>query len=180
MTNEALVIVDMSNDFVHDNGNLTAGKPAQEIVPYIMQTAEEFLTNGGTVVIAMDSHDENDPHFDLWPIHNVVGSWGHELYGDLKTWFKKNESHSNLLMIPKADYNAFFDTGLSEKLKERMIDKVHVVGVATDICVFLTTAGANSNKFKTVIHKRGVATFTKLGDVFINQAKALFHTEIIE
>ncbi|MFX0560902.1 hypothetical protein TEPIDINF_002337 [Tepidibacillus infernus] len=42
MTNEALVIVDMSNDFVHDNGNLTAGKPAQEIVPYIMQQQRNF------------------------------------------------------------------------------------------------------------------------------------------
>ena len=35
MVREALLIVDMSNDFVADNGTLTVGKPAQEIVPYI-------------------------------------------------------------------------------------------------------------------------------------------------
>lgn len=180
MKNEALIIVDMSNDFVHNEGNLTAGKPAQEIVPYIIETADKFLINGGTVVITMDSHDENDAHFNLWPKHNVIGTWGQELYGDLMPWYVDNKANSNLLMIPKADYNAFFNTGLAEKLKDRGIDKVHVVGVATDICVFLTTAGADSNKFETAIHKRGVATFTEHGDTFINQAKALFHTEVIE
>lgn len=35
MSKEALLIVDMSNDFVADNGTLTVGKLAQEIVPYI-------------------------------------------------------------------------------------------------------------------------------------------------
>lgn len=180
MKNEALIIVDMSNDFVHDQGNLTAGTPAQEIVPYIIETANKFLESDGKVVITMDAHTEDDPHFKLWPKHNVIGTWGQELYGDLKTWFEKNQENPNLLVVPKADYNAFFNTDLTDKLKNSGIDKVHVVGVATDICVFLTTAGADSNKFKTAIHKRGVATFTQLGDTFINQAKALFHTEIID
>ena len=39
---EALLIVDMSNDFVADNGSLTAGKPAQEIVSYIKGLATRF------------------------------------------------------------------------------------------------------------------------------------------
>ena len=34
---EALLIIDMSNDFVDDKGGLTAGKPAQEIVPNIIK-----------------------------------------------------------------------------------------------------------------------------------------------
>lgn len=180
MGNEALIIVDLSNDFVHDQGNLTAGKPAQEIVPYIIETADKFLKNGGKVVITLDVHTEDDAHFNLWPKHNVIGTWGQELYGDLKTWYERNQENPNLLIVPKADYNAFFNTDLADKLRNRSIDKVHVVGVATDICVFLTTAGADSNKFKTAIHKRGVATFTNQGDIFINQAKALFHTEIID
>lgn len=180
MNNEALIIVDMSNDFVHDQGNLTAGKPAQEIIPYIVATADKFLTNGGKVVITMDAHAEDDAHFNLWPKHNVIGTWGQELFGDLKSWYMNNRENPNLFVVPKTDYNAFFNTGLADKLKESKIDKVHVVGVATDICVFLTTAGADSYNFKTTIHKRGVATFTELGDTFINQAKALFHTEIID
>ena len=63
--NEALLIVDMSNDFVADTGTLTVGKPAQEIVPYIIKLANQFLGNGQLVVIGMDAHEENDPHFDF-------------------------------------------------------------------------------------------------------------------
>ena len=33
---DALIVVDMSNDFVHDKGGLTAGKPAQDIVDNIL------------------------------------------------------------------------------------------------------------------------------------------------
>ncbi|CAM5193241.1 hypothetical protein UACE39S_04369 [Ureibacillus acetophenoni] len=42
MAKEALIIVDMSNDFVAEDGSLTAGKPAQEIVPYIVDLAKDL------------------------------------------------------------------------------------------------------------------------------------------
>lgn len=58
-------MVDMSNDFVSDNGTLTVGKPAQEIVPYIKELATRFLAKGDIVVVSMDAHQPNDPHFEL-------------------------------------------------------------------------------------------------------------------
>jgi len=180
MSKQALIIVDMSNDFVADRGSLTAGKPAQDVVPYIIEQANEFLQNHQVVVVAMDAHEENDIHFDLWPAHNIVGTKGQELYGDLMTWFTENASNPNVIYQPKTNYNAFFKTNLAEKLKELDVEKVHVVGVCTDICDFLTVAGADAEGFKTVIHKRGVATFTDLGDTFINHMKTCFFTEIIE
>lgn len=180
MTKEALIIVDMSNDFVADEGTLTAGKPAQEIVPYIVELAKDFINRDQVVVVAMDAHQENDPHFELWPAHNVVGTKGQELYGDLMTWYIENELNPNVMMQPKEDYNAFFKTGLAEKLREKGVEKVHVAGVCTDICNYLTVAGADAEGFKTVIHKRGSATFTDLGETFINQMKRCFFTEIVE
>lgn len=180
MTKEALIIVDMSNDFVADEGTLTAGKPAQEIVPYIVDLAKDFINRDQVVVVGMDAHQENDPHFELWPAHNVVGTKGQELYGDLMTWYKENEANPNVIMQSKENYNAFFKTGLAEKLREKGVEKVHVAGVCTDICNYLTIAGADAEGFKTVIHKRGSATFTDLGDTFINQMKRCFFTEIVE
>src|SRR5690625_6061385 len=73
MEKEALLIVDMSNDFVADDGPLTVGKPAQEIVPYIQDLGTRFLAEGNVVVVSMDAHQPNDPHFELWPPHNIVG-----------------------------------------------------------------------------------------------------------
>lgn len=180
MKNEALIIVDMSNDFVADNGGLTVGKPAQEIVPYIIEKANEFIANGGTVVIAMDAHQENDPHFEVWPVHNVIGTKGQELYGELMTWFKQFQLHPNVIVQPKTDYNAFHDTQLALKLKSRFIEKVHVTGVCTDICNLLTVAGANANGFKTAIHVKGSATFSEKGPAAIEHMKAIFNTEIID
>lgn len=180
MEREALIIVDMSNDFVADDGSLTVGKPAQQIVPYIIEKANEFLESDNVVVFAMDAHHENDPHFDLWPPHNVIGTKGQELFGDLKKWYDDNVLNSNVIMLPKSNYNAFFNTDLAEKLRSFAVNKVHIVGVCTDICDFLTVAGADAEGFKTAIHKRGVATFTDLGETFIQHMKTCFFTEIIE
>lgn len=187
MKKEALVIVDMSNDFVADNGTLTAGKPAQEIVPYIVELANKFIHEGNHVVMSMDAHIENDPHFELWPAHNVVGTEGQKPYGDLGKFVDEVSGFidnvagsSNYHYVPKTNYNAFFGTDLAEKLKALEVEKVHLVGVCTDICIFLTASGADAEGFKTAVHKRGVATFTDQGETFINHMKTCFHSEIIE
>lgn len=178
MKKEALVIVDMSNDFVADEGSLTVGKPAQAIVPYIIELGNQFIENGQPVVVAMDAHQPNDSHFDLWPVHNVVGTKGQELYGQLNEWYQENKQ--DITYLPKENYNAFFKTGLAEQLKENQVEKVHVVGVTTDICDFLTIGGADAEGFKTAIHKQGVATFTDLETTMLNHMVRCFHTEIIE
>lgn len=180
MTKEALLIVDMSNDFVADNGTLTVGKSAQELVPYIEKLANSFLAEGNVVVVSMDAHQPNDPHFELWPPHNIVGTEGQRLYGELDDWFQNNKDNKRLIYMPKTNYNAFFQTDLAEALRNLGVEKVHTVGVTTDICDFLTVAGADAEGFKTAIHKRGVATFTEIGDTVINHMKLCFHTEIID
>lgn len=180
MAKEALLIVDMSNDFVADHGTLTVGKPAQAIVPYIKELATRFLAEGNVVVVTMDAHQPNDPHFALWTPHNIVGTEGQQLYGELYDWFQNNKDNENLIYTPKTNYNAFFKTDLAETLRNLGVEKVHTVGVCTDICDFLTVAGADAEGFKTAIHKRGVATFTDLGETMINHMKLCFHTEIVE
>ncbi|NMD71256.1 cysteine hydrolase [Bacillus sp. DNRA2] len=180
MAKEALLIVDMSNDFIADHGTLTAGKPAQDIVPYIIELATSFLTKGNVVVVTMDAHQPNDPHFELWPKHNIVGTKGQQLYGELHGWFQNNKDHENVIYTPKTNYNAFFQTDLAETLRGLGVGMVHTVGVCTDICDFLTVAGADAEGFKTAIHKQGVATFTDLGETMVNHMKLCFHTEIIE
>lgn len=180
MGKEALLIVDMSNDFVHDKGSLSAKEPAQEIVPYIKELATKFISDGNVVVVTMDAHQPNDPHFKKWVPHNVVGTWGQKIYGELNDWYQENKKNKNVIYTPKTNYNAFFKTDLAVNLKNADVEKVHVVGVCTDICDFLTVAGAEAEGFETVIHKKGVATFTANGELFMTQMNLCFHTEIIE
>lgn len=180
MSKEALLIVDMSVDFVADHGGLTVGKPAQEIVDYIIETANDFLRREQIVVVAMDAHQPKDFHFELWPVHNVIGTEGQKLYGKLEDWYVAQSEHNNLIYVPKTNYNAFFNTDLAELLRAQDVEKVHTVGVCTDICDFLTVAGADAEGFKTAVHRRGVATFTPNGELFLNHMTVCFHTEVIE
>lgn len=180
MAKEALVIVDMSHDFVAEEGTLTVGKPGQEIVPYIKSLAEDFLSANNNVVIAMDAHEPNDPHFDLWPEHNVVNTPGQKIYGELDEWFQENKEHEKVHYFPKGNYNSFFETDLADTLRGLGVETVHVVGVTTDICVFQTIGGADAEGFKTVTHRRGVATFTDLGETMLEHMTRCFHTEIVD
>ncbi|ACV57911.1 cysteine hydrolase family protein [Alicyclobacillus acidocaldarius] len=175
---EALLVVDMSNDFVHDEGTLTVGKPGQAIVPYILSLADRMLASGGVVAICMDEHDPDDRHFRDWPPHNVRGTWGQQLYGDLAAWYERHKEHPDVWYVPKRSYNAFYNTGLGERLRERGVHRVHVCGVCTDICDFLTVAGAYDEGFHAAVHRQGCATFTDLGDIFLEHMRRLFHAEI--
>lgn len=179
MSQEALLIVDMSNDFIATDGTLTVGEPGQAIVPYIKSLAEEFISRGNNVVVAMDAHQPDDEHFELWPAHNVIGTEGQALYGELDEWFQINQDNKLVTYLPKENYNAFFNTGLAELLQAKGVDTVHVVGVTTDICVFNTVSGADAHGFKTKVHSQGVATFTDLGELMLEHMTRCFHTEIL-
>jgi nicotinamidase-related amidase len=179
LSKEALLIIDMSNDFVSEKGSLTVGKTAKAIVGSIVETATDFIKRDQVVAVCMDSHEEDDTHFELWPAHNVKGTWGQELYGELQTWFENHKNHPNVIYIPKPEYDAFFNTDLDKRLKEKKVEKVHLVGVCTDICNFLTAYGAYARGYKTVAHQDKMATFTENHSTFINHMKTVFKTEVI-
>ena len=176
---DALIVVDMSNDFVHDRGNLTAGKPAQMITDKMLETVKDFADKGKPVVFAMDAHAKDDEHFKLWPAHNVKGTWGQQLYGELDEWYQENKDRDNVIWLDKSEYDAFYRTGLAEMLRSRDVDEVLVGGVCTDICVFNTVYGAYKEGFRTKVDPALCATFTDNGETFINQMNAIYKTEII-
>ncbi len=149
---KVLLVVDMLKDFVYDDGALTCGKPAQEIVPYIQQLLEEFRNRGDRVIYIADAHDPDDPEFKMWPPHCVQGTEGAQVIDELKP--KDDE-----LVIPKKRYSGFFGTNLEDVLKQIGPEEVHVVGVCTSICVLFTTADLRNRDYPTVVHARGVADF---------------------
>lgn len=182
---DGLIIVDMSNDFVADDGTLTVGKPAQDIVPHIISLADRFLKEDGLIVNAMDQHAKDDPHFELWPPHNISGTSGAELYGELGIWWQEHQRNArwprHLWDVPKPGYDAFYGTCLDGILKERMphIKTLHFCGVCTDICVFASVMSAYHRGYKTVVHARGCATFTGQYFQFLEHMDRCFRTEIV-
>ena len=173
------LVVDMSNDFVDDNGTLTAGKVAQDIVDAILKRLNLFFENGEIIVFCMDSHTEDDPHFQLWPPHNIKGTWGSNLYGNLFEWYNERKNSNNVYFVEKSEYDAFYNTDLENILKQNGVNTVYVSGVCTDICVFNTVYGAYKAGLRTVVAADECATFTQNQKIFLDHMNAIYKTEII-
>lgn len=163
---EALLIIDYTNDFVADKGALTVGKKAQDLEENILSLANDFLRNKGWIFLPTDLHTPNDPYHPeskLFPPHNKKDTWGREFYGKLNKFVKDHEDNDHVQILDKTRYSSFAGTPLDLRLRERKIETVHLVGVCSDICVLHTAMDAYNLCYKIVIHKKGIATFTKNG-----------------
>lgn len=163
---KGLLNVDYTNDFVAADGALTCGTPGQTLHDYIVQITKTFYEQEDYVAFLIDQHFENDalhPESKLFPQHNIDGTDGRKLYGDLENLYQKIKENENVEYFDKTRYSAFAGTNLELKLRERDIKELHIVGVCTDICVLHTAVDAYNKGFKIVIHKKGVASFNQLG-----------------
>lgn len=181
MSKKALIIIDYNNDFVADDGKLTAGSPAQEIDKKIASLVDEFNKSGDFLVNACDDHDENEkysPEVSMFPAH-CFSEYGKSLYGDTKIAVDKFPK-DRYLYIPKLRYSAFAATALDLKLKEREVKEVHLVGVCTDICVLHCAIDAYNLGYKIVVYKDGVASFNQQGhDYCLTHFKNVLGGEVL-
>lgn len=163
---KALLVIDYSNDFVAPEGVLTAGQAAQALAKPISQLMKQFIAARELVIVANDTHEKKDvkhPEYPLFPPHNIRGTWGQELYGEVKTTFDALCQHDHCLYTPKRRYSAFEGTNIPLWLQEQEVREVWLVGVATDICILHTAIGAFNRGYPLVIPTNGVASFNARG-----------------
>lgn len=159
---KALLNIDYTYDFVAPDGKLTAGEPAQQLHDYIVNTTREFIVNGDYTIFAIDAHEENDPYHPetkLFPPHNIIGTDGQNLYGELEAVYQEHSDNENVYYTDKSRYSAFAGTDVEQRLRAREIKEIHLVGVCTDICILHTAIDAYNKGFDIVIHKNGVSSF---------------------
>lgn len=144
----ALIIVDVQNDFC-EGGSLPVTRGAA-VAPAI----NDYLAGEPGyrhVVATQDFHVQPDDHFSdrpdyssSWPPHCIAGSAGAELRPDLDTSrieavFRKGAFAAAYSGFEGVDQNG---TPLLDWLRERGVDEVDVVGIATDHCVRRTAEDA--------------------------------------
>lgn len=162
----AFLTIDYTYDFVATDGKLTTGEPGQAIEDKMVSLTKEFIENGDYVVFAIDCHDPSDsyhPENKLFPAHNVEGTTGRSLYGELELLYEKNKDKETVYWIDKRHYSAFSGTDLDIRLRERKIEEIHLAGVCTDICVLHTAIDAYNLGYKIVVHEGAVASFDSIG-----------------
>ncbi|WP_196600372.1 cysteine hydrolase family protein [Pectinatus frisingensis] len=167
---KALLVIDMLNDFIEENGSMQCGNAGREIIPFIKNIVSYFHKNNDKVFFVCDNHKEHDKEFDHFPKHCVKGSWGSTIVSSLTP--KQND-----IIVLKKRYSAFFQTNIESMLED--CDEIHFVGVCTNICILFSVEEAYNRGFKTVIHKNGVASFdAEVHKYSLEQMNILFGAEI--
>ena len=152
MLKKAIIIVDMLNDFVDENGALYCGDTARSIIPFIQERIMSYRDRKELVIYLQDSHDEDDKEFEKFPKHSVAGTWGSEVIPELSP-------QAGETVMPKKRYSGFYGTELENVLSSAGIAEVEVVGVCTSICVMDTVGGLANRDYKTTVPVKGVADF---------------------
>ena len=166
----ALLVIDVQNDFCPAGALEVAG--GNEIIPYI----NEEMAKYDCVVLTQDWHPKGHSSFAtshegknplelikmpygdqvLWPDHCVQGSKGAEFHPEL------NIEQANAIIRkgsnPRIDsYSAFFEndrktpTGLDGYFKSLEIEKINLVGLATDFCVNYSAQDAANLGYKVSV-----------------------------
>ena len=161
---KALIVVDYTYDFVASDGKLTCGEPGQAIDTTIANLIETYIQNEDFVFFTNDIHVEGDPFHPetkLFPPHNIAGTPGRELYGEVKEMFEKYAS--KCISLDKTRYSSFVGTNLHQLLQERGVKEIGIVGVCTDICVLHTAISGFNLGYDLTIYENGVASFNPTG-----------------
>ncbi len=159
MSQSAVLVVDMLNDFIRPDGALYCGPQSEAIVQPITERLEQARERGEGVIYTCDRHRPDDPEFKMFPPHCVAGTVGAEVIAELAP--KERDR-----VIPKRRYSAFFGTDLSLALREMGIEEIELVGVCTNICVFFTAADARNLAYPVTVNAGRVASFDESAHKF--------------
>jgi nicotinamidase/pyrazinamidase len=156
----ALVVVDVQNDFADPAGSL-AVSGGLDVVAEVNRAVESATAAGAAVFYTQDWHPRDTPHFEkdggIWPVHCVQESWGAQLHPDLVvrgTVVRKGENGED-------GYSAFtmrdpltgetVPTPLASMLRERGVQRLVVLGLATDYCVRATALEGREQGWPVVV-----------------------------
>lgn len=145
---KALLIIDFQNDFTPGGALAVAG--GDEIAEPVKRLAREFEH----VLATRDWHPPDHASFETeggpWPVHCVQGTHGAEFHPamseiDLDTVVDVGVGRED------EGYSGFEKSKLEELLRERGVDEVAVVGLATDYCVRASAIDSARRGFETTV-----------------------------
>ncbi len=155
-----LLVVDIQNDFADPKGALSVAG-GEAVVAAANVEIEKATPAGAFVVYTQDWHPAQTAHFEtdggIWPVHCVQESWGGAFHPDLqivgpavRKGTSGQDGYSGFTMRDPASGNTS-PTELEQLLRDGAIEKVVVIGLATDYCVLETALDARRLGFETSV-----------------------------
>jgi nicotinamidase/pyrazinamidase len=156
----ALIVVDVQNDFADQEGSLYV-REGERVVEAANEEIGKAFQLSAPIVYTQDWHPESTPHFQkdggIWPAHCVRGTWGAQSHPDLivrgeivRKGTGGEDGYSGFTVRDPTS-GAEAKTRLEAILRQRDIEQVVVVGLATDYCVKETALDALRLGFRTTV-----------------------------
>ncbi|WP_446469164.1 bifunctional nicotinamidase/pyrazinamidase [Xenorhabdus stockiae] len=173
----ALLLIDLQNDFC--TGGALAVKESEKVITVANEAIQLCQQYNISIIASQDWHPSNHMSFAVnsgqpvgelgvlngipqiwWPVHCVQGQSGADFHPALNQAaigeiFRKGEN-------PQIDsYSAFFDndhknaTRLHGWLSEQHINRLLILGIATDYCVKFTVLDALEHGYETYVITEG-------------------------
>jgi len=144
----ALLIIDFQNDFTAGGALEVPG--GEDIAEPIKRLAPRF----DHVFATRDWHPPDHASFESeggpWPVHCVQGTHGAELHPAMRDVEVEQIVDVGAERYDEG-YSGFEKSKLEELLRERDVDEVAVVGLATDYCVRASAIDAAALGFDTTV-----------------------------
>lgn len=177
MKNTAYVIVDLQNDFIE--GGALGVNGGERVARSITDYVEEFGHLFQALVTTQDWHLDSPEHIALWGTHCMAGTPGASLYYSLAQLLSPKDPEKrrfNDILVPiikglyDHGYSGFSgkvdnyypeevneDISLEAVLRWRKIERLIIVGLATDHCVRATALDALDLGYEVVIFADQIA-----------------------
>jgi len=159
----ALILVDVQNDFCEGGSLAVVGgtEVARRISAHVLRHGDEYAA----IVATADWHDDPGAHFaehpdyvDSWPVHCRIGTDGALFHPAAEPAFEHVEAifRKGRHEAAYSGFEGFTTEGdarvaLADWLRDRAVEQVDVVGIATDHCVRATALDAAEEGFETTV-----------------------------
>lgn len=177
---KVLVIVDMQNDFLLNEGSLNLGHDTTELREKVAKFAKNF---DGKVYFTYDNHQDDDCEFATFPKHCVEHSEGHKLVSELKEVLKELDFET----LAKKSFSGGSIINLANTLADNDIKEIHMTGVCIHICVhdIVGTLVNHTKNFhgyipKIILHQDLLDDFNpEMAEFAIKRMQSLYGAELV-
>lgn len=162
----ALVVVDVQNDFADPRGSLYV-EGAHRVIGEANAEIARAQASGAPILYTQDWHPSETPHFaaqgGTWPVHCVADTWGAEFHPSLvvdgvvvRKGHEGGDGYSGFSVRDPLSGDVT-ETLLDDLLRERGVEGIVIVGLATDYCVVETACDARMLGYRVDVLSSAIA-----------------------
>lgn len=150
MTKQALLIIDMINDFDFEEGEALAAN-TNKIIDPILKLKKSFNEKNLPVIYIND-------HYNLWQadFEKIMDHCRNEKSEEIISSISPEKDKDYFLIKPK--HSAFYGTALHTLLQQLDVDTLVLTGIAGNICVLFTANDAYMREYNLIIPEDCIAS----------------------